>query len=92
MNVFSQSINAENFTKDLEFLQSALKKNTTRKIIYIIIEKTDSFFRAKKELAIVKKTEPENSIVILITEFPGPKWIKKFPRLTDNFIDFHFST
>lgn len=92
MDIFSQSIKAENFANDLEFLQSALENNTTRKIIYINIERTDSYLRAKKELAIVKKTEPENSIVILITEFPGPKWIKKFPRLTDNFIDFHFST
>ena len=92
MEVFSQIIKKENFSHDLEALQSILKEKIDRKIIYIKIENKDSFLRAKKELSIIKQTEPDNSIVIMITEYPGSKWIKRFPRITDRFENLHFST
>lgn len=92
MDVFSQIIKSEDFEHDFDFLQSLLKEKVSKNVIYFKIEKKDTYFRVKKELSHVKKIEPANSLIILIAEFPGPKWIKKFPRLTDNFINLHLST
>jgi len=96
MKICYLALKKENYQEDLDFAKKMIQKRQSPCIIsdIQIIEfsnipliQTLNKIRLKK----IRRAASPNSVIIITTRLPAPLWIKRYPRLSDIFINGSFT-
>lgn len=94
MKICYLAIKKETYEIDLEFCMKILQKNQSDPVFFFEINNSSFPFVQKINrfrLIKIRRAASPNSVIIITTRMPAPLWVKRYPRLSDIFINGSFT-